>query len=565
MARGDTRKRPAGQGPGHVFVVRGKLHQLIADDLLISTDRAGVVEPTWDEALGWTGGQRPPPGEAPVFRRRKRVFRVPDRSTDFPRRWFVLVGADRGESVDWLRAGVREALTSAAQAGRRRPSRGVRQRIAMPVMGVGRGGFDSQRGAVIDGLLEEAKAVADEYGVDVVLVAFKSSDYSALQAVRRRRHEVRLPDEQEEAAGELAQHARSGRLALFMGAGTGVPAGLPSWGDLLTWLAERTNLPDGDGLDRLNPLDAAEVLRRAVLKEVGRGRANALGALVAERIGRPSRYALSHILLAALRCEQAITTNFDRLYETAVSAIEGEPPPVVLPDSAAAGLREADTSAGWLLKLHGDVDDPASIVLDRRSFVRYDSTRRPLGGVLQTTLLTKHLLVVGASMTDDNVIRLVHEVSSLHEKGGREPRRLGTVLTLTHDPLRHSLWAPEFTHVELGTDHEHLPESGRALEILLDRVALLAAPTHSHLLDPRYRELLATPVERSLAEDLADVVGRLEQSRAADDSWGRLAEALRAFGAPVLARPSSTADSTSSAGTSHEAAARQRRPAWPRR
>jgi hypothetical protein len=374
--RHGTGKRAEAPGAGHVFVVRGKLHQLIADDLLISTDRGGVVEPTWYEALGWTKGQAPPLGEAPVFRRRRRVFRVPDRSADLPRRWFVLVGADRGEPVEWLRAGVRDALKAAAEAGRERPSRGVRQRIAMPVMGVGRGGFDSQRGAVIDGLLEEAQAVADRYGVDVVLVAFKPSDYSALQAVRRRRRQPRLTDEHEQAARELADHARNGRLALFMGAGTGVPAGLPSWAGLLGWLAGRTELSDGHGLEQLNPLDVAEVLRRAALKQADKGRPNPLGELVAERIGTPSHYALSHILLAALRREQAITTNFDRLYETAVAAIEGDPPPVVLPDGEPTSLQHASTAGGWLLKLHGDVGDAASIVLDRRSFVRYDATRR---------------------------------------------------------------------------------------------------------------------------------------------------------------------------------------------
>lgn len=474
-------------GAGHVFVVRGRLEQLIADDWLISTDLAGNVEETWHPALGWDGTGTLD-DERPVFDGDERVCRARDRD-GFPRRWFVAVGADRGEEVPWLLDGVRQALTAAAEAGKETPHHGVRQRIAMPVMGVGRGGFDAHRGEVIDGLLDEARAIAAGYGVDVVLVAFKPSDYSALQW-RRRRHAPPLPEGMEATAVELARLAGNGQLALFMGAGTGVPAGLPSWGELLTWLADRTELPNGDGLGTFNPLDAAEVLRRQAEKRAGGSRGNPLGRLVLEKIGQPERYALSHILLAALRTEQAITTNFDRLYETAVAAIEGEPPPVVLPSSDQSALGTARGSAGWLLKLHGDVGDPASIVLDRRSFVRYDSTRRPLGGVLQTTLLTKHLLVVGASMTDDNVIRLVHEVSSMHEDTGGRPRRLGTVLALSSEPLRHNLWDPEFTYVELGSDTDDLDEAARALEIFLDRVALLAAPTTSHLLDPRYQEFL---------------------------------------------------------------------------
>ena len=60
----------------------------------------------------------------------------------------------------------------------------------------------------------------------------------------------------------------------------------------------------------------------------------------------------------------------------------------------------------WILKLHGDVDHVKQIVLTRRHMVRYDAANRPSAAVLQSLLLTKRLLAVGVSMTDDNVIRL---------------------------------------------------------------------------------------------------------------------------------------------------------------
>lgn len=518
---------------GHVFVVRGTLELLIADDLLISTDSVGSVGHQFYGALGWTVGEPPPPAEAPSFAAGQRVFPLPARDGG-PRRWLVAVGADYGEEVPWLLEGIRGALLDAVAAGKGQSSRGIRQRIAMPVMGVGKGGFNAHRGAVIDGLLKVATAVALEHGVDVVLVAFKPSDYSALQAVRRRRHDAPLRGDVESVAVELATHARNGRLALFMGAGTGIPAGLPSWDQLVSQLAADVRLEDSAGLEKLNPLDAAEVLRRETVRRAGELSGKSLGDFVVERIGRPPRYALSHILLAALQAEHVITTNFDQLYEAAVAAVQGERPPVVLPNSGDGAIESALDSSGWLLKLHGDVGDASSIVLDRRSFVRYDATRRPLGGVLQTTLLTKHLLVVGASMNDDNVIRLVHEVSALHEDGNRTSRRLGTVLTLTHEPLRRHLWAPEFTHVHVGAQTDTLAEAGRGLEIFLDRVALLAAPMHTHLLDPRYRELLATQPEKELADDVVELLGRIERitsDPAANDSWGGVAAALRGFGA----------------------------------
>jgi hypothetical protein len=520
---------------GHVFVIRGTLHQVLADDLLISTDRYGSVEETWYQALGWDHQRPPPVGQRPQFGNGERVCLVPAGSQNDQRKWFVDVGTTRpDDDVAWLLEGVRQALEAAASAGRGSTHRGPRQRIAMPVMGVGRGGFDSERGAVISGLLRTAHDVAARHGVDVVLVAFRSSDYSALQAIRLRDHAVDLAGESERMARELAEHAKAGQLALFLGAGTGVPAGLPSWGQLLKWLAERLNVEEADGLKQLNPLDAAEVLRRAAEENAAGDPGLSLGDLVAARIDHPRRYALSHILLAALGAEHVITTNFDQLYETAVEAIAGAPPPVILPGDPVTEIDDGGVQRGWLLKLHGDVDRPKDIVLDRRSFVRYDANRRPLGGVLQTTLLTKHLLVVGASMTDDNVIRLVHEVAALDEGADRPTRRMGTVLTLSHEPLRRRLWKPEFEHLELRDDSGILAESGRRLEIFLDRVALLSAPRHTHLLDPRYGELLRTRAEKQLATELDALVARIEdvaREPDAEPSWPGVAAALRAFGA----------------------------------
>jgi hypothetical protein len=303
-------------------------------------------------------------------------------------------------------------------------------------------------------------------------------------------------------------------------------AGLPSWSGLLKALAQQVAIDyDEKTWKSLSPLDAAELLRRAAQKKFPE-LANALGRLVAEEIRPVQRYALSHVLLASLRCEQVITTNFDRLYEKASEAIGASKPVVVLPQTTGRELTQAG-GGGWLLKLHGDVGDEKSIVLDRRSFVTYDARRRPLGGILQTTLLTKHLLVVGASMTDDNVIRLIHEVAELSEQSGKTPQ-LGTVLTLRKDTLQEDLWEPEFSYVDLSNG-EDLPQAARNLEVFLDDVAMHATTINRHLLATSYDSLLADPDERELAEDVRKIAQRI----AARDGEGcrALSVVLAEFGA----------------------------------
>jgi hypothetical protein len=521
-----------------VFVVPGTLQSLLWNDVLVSSDNRGEVGRTFWPVFGWSEAEGPRRrASVGSYEPGSRVFLAKaDASADKgPRRWVVNVGAYPGAPVPWLLDGVREALAAVAQDGRGALVDGRPRRVAMPIMGVGRGGFDGQRGAVIHGLLDEAQRAADRLGLDVVLVAANPSDYSACQALREERHGRVLNPDDERTAAELAARARAGQLAIFMGAGTGIAAGLPSWSELLRRLAERLGVKDGEALSALGPLDAAELLRREAQKQSTeeRGAENVLGAHVAEVIGTPSRYALPHAFLAALNADQVITTNFDRLYELAVREVRGPQPLVVLPDSDPADLVSQRDRRSWLLKLHGDIGDPESIVLDRRSFVRYDAWRRPLGGVLQTTLLTRHLLVVGASMTDDNVIRLIHEVAELAEKRKRPPV-LGTVLSLRGDPLRADLWRPEFEFLDLSHGSDVIDAAARQLEIFLDRVALLAAPRSAHLLDPRYRELLKTEEEKELAVRVSEVAAgilRLSSSAESSRGWREIAEALTAWGA----------------------------------
>ncbi|WP_409333296.1 SIR2 family NAD-dependent protein deacylase [Trujillonella humicola] len=475
---------------------------------LVSTDNFGGVGRVWWPVFGWSDeqGARLHREVLPQLTEDERVALVDPadpRISGAPRRWLVHVGAGEQTSVKWLLDGVRQALAAVATTGRRSASKDRPRRVAMPVMGVGGGGFNGRRGRVINGLLGVARKAAAAYAMDVVIVAANPSDYSALQALRNAGHGRSLPAAEEQVAQRLAALARAGQLAIFMGAGTGIAAGLPSWSELLADLARRVGIKQPAQLSTLGPLDAAEVLRRAADRRerdrpASERRSNPLGHLVAEVIGGRSRYALSHAHLAALDADQVITTNFDRLYEKAVREIRKKEPFVVLPETSAAAVDDATRRRPWLLKLHGDVEAPDDIVLDRRSFVRYDAKRRPLGGVLQTTLLTKHLLVVGASMTDDNVIRLIHEVAELNERPG-DGCTFGTVLTLRADPMRAKLWEPEFDYVNLGRKSSDMRVAGRELEIFLDRVALLAAPRTAHLLDPRYRELLESPAERELA------------------------------------------------------------------
>jgi hypothetical protein len=504
---------------GHVFVVGADLTRLSCDDVLVPTDRTLRVAHGWrsvlpdrlvsDEeadgvcvALSWSGNER--------------VLEVP---CDEPRHaWLVDTVDDDGRGLPWLLDGAREALAAVARRRVDEPVHGrARRLVGLPALGTGWGGAAGERGLLLQGLMPVLREAAEEYGFDVALVLRGPSDLAAAQRVRRgQERSWHLPGHLQELAVQLGRRARAGELALFIGAGVSAAAGLPTWEQLLVELAGRSGLDDGlrEGLNQLPPQDSAALLAR----ELGRDR---LEAFVKERFG-PGRYALAHALIAALPVQEFVTTNYDPLVELAAGDIGLDL--VVLP------FDEAEPGRPWLLKLHGDAAHPESVVLTREEYLQLGDARAALAGVLHSLLLTRHVLFVGTSMLDDDLIRIAHQVRSALQVPGRDRRRrTGTVLALREDPARARLWEQDVETVAMAAAGSPPAEAARRLEVLLDLIGCLSTPPTGYLLDPAYRGLL-NDEERRLAEALAHVAGSVPVGEQSTSAAAEVAALLHRLG-----------------------------------
>jgi hypothetical protein len=484
---------------GHVFVVGADLTRLVCDDVLVPTDRSLRVSAGWcallPEAvvsetsengacvgLSWAGDER--------------VLEVP--GCDERRVWLLdtvdgpggTQAADEDSTLSWLLDGAREALAAVARREVTRPVHGrARRLVGLPALGTGWGGAAGRRGALLQRLLPVLREAAGEHGFDVALVLRSPSDLAAAQRVRRGEDGGwDLPDDLVELAGQMGERARRGQLAVFIGAGVSAAAGLPTWEQLLEELAAASGL-DADlreGLARLPPQDAAALLAR----ELGRDRVE---TFVKERFG-PGSYALAHALVADLPVQEFVTTNYDPLVELAAADMGRRLQ--VLP------FDEARPGAPWLLKLHGDAAHPESVVLTREEYLQFGDTRAALAGVLHSLLLTRHVLFVGTSMLDDDLIRIAHQVrSALQLQGSDAGRRTGTVLALREDAARARLWERDVETVAMAPSDSPPAEAARRLEVLLDLIGCLSTPPTGYLLDPAYRGLLDEE-ERRLSDAL---------------------------------------------------------------
>jgi hypothetical protein len=320
-----------------------------------------------------------------------------------------------------------------------------------------------------------------------------------------------LPGGQLREAGELGRLAQAGQLALFIGAGVSKAAGLPSWHELICELAEQSpRYGDRSAeLAAIPVVDAARLLEKDLGPEFRQGLERVLGSPL---------HAIGHALLASLCVAEAITTNFDTLYEQACNATYGGRLRKLPWEPAEPGLP-------WLLKMHGDLGRGHQMVLSRDEYLGYDARWRPLASMLQAAMMTRHILFVGCSLHDENFVRLEREVSLLLRRMGLT-RQVGTALTLHEDPLLHALFEEDLQILPMPPDTDQAT-AARLVDIFLDCMAMNAATDEfSYLLDPRYKALITedSPVNHKLRE--------LGQAMNADPGtrWNQVQELLERYG-----------------------------------
>ncbi len=543
---------PFGDTPGHVFVMHGDITRLSCDAWLLPVDEAMNVRAHWTERVARITDQWSFPGHPEGWQEGEpgawgsldnRVFMVQQWPDALPRPWLTEVGRF-GVPISWYVDGARQFLQQAADRLRRGDVRFLPQRakplLALPLVGTGKGGARHTSGKMVEQLMPALYDVARETGADVVLVTKEDADYAAAQAARRRYVQQQARDPWSElgqdlrrTAETLALRAARGELVTFIGAGVSFGAGLPDWNELLLALSRRSGLDQSqqEALSRMGYLDRAQVLAHHFSSRGGLGRA------VAEEIKLHHCYAMSHGFLASLPVSEVVTTNYDRLFEQASGATGRGL--AVLPYAPTAGHDR------WLLKMHGCVDWPDDIVFTREDYLRYDSRRAALAGIVQALLITKHIFFVGFSLNDDNFHRIADAVrqaiapdsgepAEADSDGGREP--FGTCVTLFHNELFETLWKGDMAWVRMGGGDEtqlsadswrtQLPAAARRLEIFLDYLAYRNVGSE-HLLSDRFKGSLSDS-EVALKEALLVLVDNPEASQA--PQWAQVERLLRSLG-----------------------------------
>jgi hypothetical protein len=194
----------------------------------------------------------------------------------------------------------------------------------------------------------------------------------------------------------LAQSGRSGRLLLVVGSGLSKDYGLPSWTELASAIAQPT--------DNLN--DQPAVFSNYVKRHGKRAFHNYLEGKLGKRPA--DIYPVTRLLLE-IRCAAIVTTNADRIIETAANHL-GKPIAPVMRDT---DLEDYETGPWFqLIKFHGSLDDKDTLVFTQEEYDSHDERIPGIRYKLAELLRSCQTVCLGYSLADTDFADLMSLASA---------------------------------------------------------------------------------------------------------------------------------------------------------
>jgi SIR2-like domain len=238
---------------------------------------------------------------------------------------------------------------------------------------------------------------------------------------------------------------------LFVGSGASTAANLTTWSSLIdemrdTLRSEYTGaVPDelDAFLKGADNLDVADLFRDTV-------QTPRYLRFLRRHYRREVPLSKVHTALAQFPVKTVFTTNYDKLLETAFRKGAGCDPAVIL---FAEQLGYIDTSELRIIKLHGDIDHPNTIVLTRKDYAVYAPRHQDFIRMLEESLNNYTVLFVGCSLQDPNFRHIYQEARGTYDTTKNVAYAL---MRGTNEPFR-KLWRQDGLTVLPVTSYDDIP------------------------------------------------------------------------------------------------------------
>lgn len=201
----------------------------------------------------------------------------------------------------------------------------------------------------------------------------------------------------------LFELIRKEEVVLWAGAGLSLYAGYPSGKEVAEILLE--SFPS----EYRNELDVNKPLPQFVEDYVTlcSGNVNTLIRTLNKRFLVAPKSIKHHEIMASIpHIHNVITTNYDRLFEIAYGSDK------LFTVLSSANLAYLDKSKTKLFKIHGDLQDPDSIIIAAKDYRKFfiEKQHQLLWKYIETILATKAVVFVGYSLDDVNILTMYEKL-----------------------------------------------------------------------------------------------------------------------------------------------------------
>lgn len=201
---------------------------------------------------------------------------------------------------------------------------------------------------------------------------------------------------------DLIEACKKQRCIPFIGAGFSAQSGLPTWAAIKNDMSKYLLSKAADKVS-----ERAWIKSNGVLEISDRFKKRLTPAqfqVWVDRWFNPERIGISsaHECLVAIDWPLVATTNFDKLLELAYAQKRGRAVRTAV--NFEQLVRAESASEPYVLKLHGSVEDPGSLVLTETDYARMAVENRELLEHIEKALFTfKRILFLGFSMNDPEI------------------------------------------------------------------------------------------------------------------------------------------------------------------
>src|SRR6185437_991619 len=232
--------------------------------------------------------------------------------------------------------------------------------------------FDGTEGAelrvqaLVEGLANPSKAffVGDREAYNVTLEGFRldlRNEWLSKRPLDELLGDTHWSDRNAARFDQLCDRMEAGDVVPFVGAGLSQPGGFPTWTDHLRRQGRTAGIQAAVIEDLL-----ARGLYEDVVDRIEQQRGDDVFAQeLRDAFSKNGVIPPADYLIAELFQDTVITTNYDRLLEQSYDFGGSRAVEVLTP---ATILRSPDTSKVTVIKLHGNVDAPASCILSKAQY-----------------------------------------------------------------------------------------------------------------------------------------------------------------------------------------------------